>query len=230
MVDVVEVQEAGYRIAKIGTSGYDTTPDAIAKLNEVNLDMMNLLTPHYGKIQALDDILGSYVKEFTPTFTSGLMALPADFYGFISFTKTTAGNTIEVRKIKTNAIGAIGQNTIRMPTVAKPKYYFSQGNIVLRPSNGDAGLAGLYFRKPVDVSITTTPVEGDTNDYEEVTAQTDFDWPFRMKNLLIYLFVERLGQEMKEPILFEIAQLGIQQNMTVNSANQPAQPVNNYKR
>lgn len=230
MVNVVEVQQAGYRIAKIGTSGYDSTPDAIAKLNEVNLDAMNLLTPHYGKIQALDDILGYYVKETTPTFTSGVLAIPGDYYGFISFYKTITGNRTEVRKVKTNQIGAVSQNSIRKPTVAKPKYYFRDGNIILLPSNGDPGLSMLYFRKPADVSITTTPTDGADDDYETVTAQTNFDWPFRMKNLLIYLFVERLGMEMKEPILFEISQLGIQQNMTVNSANLPAPPVNNYKR
>src|SRR6184192_807588 len=94
MVDVVEVQTAAYRIAKVGTSGYDSTPEFIAKANEVNLDAMNLLTPHYGKIQALDDILGPYVKRFTPVFVSGVMAIPGDFYGFISFTKTISGNTI----------------------------------------------------------------------------------------------------------------------------------------
>lgn len=230
MVDVVEVQQAAYRITKVGTSGYDSTPDFIAKANEVNLDAMNLLTPHYGKNEAVDDILNFYVKEAVPVFAAGVMALPADFYGLIAVNKTTAGSTIPIRKIKTNAIGAISENTIRQPTVARPKYYLRDGNMVLKPSNGDPGLSWLYFRKPADVSITTTPVEGETNDYENVTAQTDYDWPFRMKNLLVYLLVERLGMEMKEPILFEISQLGITQNMTVNSANAPAPPVNNYKR
>lgn len=230
MVDVVEVQQAGYRIAKTGTSGYDSTPDAVTKLNEVSLDVMNLLTPHYGKIEALDDILNYYVTEAAPTFVSGAYELPGDFYGLIGMNKTTAGSTIPLRKMKTNAIGAIGQNSIRKPTVAKPKYYLRNGNLVLVPSNGDAGTSWLYFRKPATVSITSTPTEGETDDYEAVTDQTDFDFPFRLKNLLIYLFVERLGMEMKEPILFEISQLGISQNLTVNSANVPAPPVNNYKR
>lgn len=217
MVDVVEVQQAGYRIAKLGTSGYDSTPDAIAKLNEVNLDAMNLLTPHYGKLEAVDDILNFYVMEGPTTFTSGLMAFPSDFYGLIGLNKTVSGNTIPLRKIKTNAIGATAQNTIRQGTVAKPKYYLRNGNLVLIPSNGDAGISYLYFRKPADVSITTTPTASDTDDYETVTAQTNFDWPYRMKNLLIYLFVQRLGAEMKQPILFEIAQLGITENLTVQS-------------
>lgn len=219
MVNIVEVQTAAYRISKIGTSGYDSTPDFIAKANEVNIDAMNLLVPHYGKVEAVDDIINFFVKEIDCDFTSGLMGIPEDFYGYISIYKTTGNepnvSKTPVRKLKTNQIGTIGQNTIRKPTIANPKITLGEGNIKLDPINADAGLSILYFRLPADVDIITTPVEGADDDYETVTDQTNYEWPERMKNLLIYLLVERLGGEMKQPILFEIAQLGIQMNLTV---------------
>lgn len=215
VVNVEEVRQSGYRISKVGTSGFDSLPDAIAKLNECQLDALNLLTPHYGKVDAVDDILSPFIKEGTATFTSGVLTLPSDYYGFVSAWKTIGGNTVDVRKIKTNEIGSLAQNTIRRGTVANPKIYVRNGSLVINPSNGDAGITMIYIRKPVDVSITTTPVEDADDDYETVTAQTNFEWPWRAKNLLIYLFVERLGVEMKQPILFEIAQLGIKMNMVV---------------
>lgn len=219
MVDIVEVQQAAYRITKVGTSGYDSTPEFIAKANEVNIDAMNLLVPHYGKVEAVDDIINTFVKQLPCEFTNGLMGIPDDFYGYISIFKTSGNEPnvtkSPVRKLKTNQIGTIGQNTIRKPTVANPKIYFNEGNINLEPINADAGLSLLYFRLPADISITTTNVEGEDDDYETVTDQTNYEWPARMKNLLIYLLVERLGGEMKQPILFEIAQLGIQMNLAV---------------
>lgn len=219
MVDIVQVQQAAFRITKIGTSGYDSTPDFVAKANEVNIDAMNLLTPHYGKVEAVDDIINTFVMQISGDFTGGLMPIPEDFYGFISLYKSVGANTditnSPVRKLKTNQIGTIGRNTIRKPTLTDPKIYFTAGNINLEPINADAGLTLVYFRVPADVSITTTPVESDTDDYETVTDQTNYEWPARMKNLLIYLLVERLGGEMKQPILFEIAQLGIQTNLNV---------------
>lgn len=218
MIDVVEVRKAAYRMAKVGTSGYDPTPDFIPKANEAQGDLMNILTPYYGKIQAIDDMLDFLVVEATPTFTSGVMNKPNGYYGFISMWKTTAGKALPVGKLKTNQIGTNDQNSIRRATAAKPKYYFRNSSVILRPSNGDSGLSYMYFRKPTDISITTTPVETDEDDYETVTAKTDFEWPDRVKNLLIYLIVQRLGVEMKEPILYEVSQLGIKQNLTVQSA------------
>lgn len=218
MVDVVQVRDAAYRITKVGTSGYDSNADFVAKANELNIDAMNMLTPHYGKIEALDDILNTFVKEIPATFTSGVLNIPNDFYGLIGLNKTITGNSIPLRKLKTNQLGAIGQNSIRKPTVAKPKYYLRDSKVVLLPSNGDPGVSILYFRLPAAVSITVSAVSGPDDDYEQVTAQTDYEWVPRVKNLLIYLMVQRLGGEMKEQILFEISQLGIQQNLTVNSA------------
>ncbi len=218
MVDVVQVREASYRITKISTSGYDALDEFIGKANEVNIDAMNLLTPHYGKVKAVDDILNTFVKRVGLNFTGGAMVLPEDFYGYISTYKTTTVNGVDtntpVRKIKTNQIGTLGQHSIRKPTQLAPKIYLSDGNVIAEPAN-PTNLTMVYFRLPADVSITTTPVEGETDDYEEVTAQTDYEWPPRMKNLLIYLLVERLGGEMKQPILFEIAQMGIQNSSPI---------------
>ncbi len=220
MIDVVEVRKAAYRMAKVGTSGYDPTTDFVPKANEAQGDLMNILTPHYGKIQSLDDMLDFLVVEATPTFTTGVLNKPNGYYGFISMWKTTGGSKVPVRKLKTNQIGTNSQNSIRRATDTKPYVYFRNASVILTPSTGDSGLSWMYFRKPADISITTTPLETDEDDYETVTAQTNFEWPDRVKNLLIYLIVQRLGVEMKEPILFEISQLGIKQNLTVQSAQQ----------
>lgn len=218
MVDIVKVREAAYRITKVGTSGFDSTPDFNAKANEVNIDAMNILSPHYGKVKAVDDILNMFVKEWPAEFTGGLMGIPEDYYGYISIYKTTGtgatATTSTVRKLKTNQIGAIGQNSIRKPTLANPKVYLSEGNVLLQPINADAGLTLVYFRLPADVEIVTTPLESETDDYEVVTDQTNYEWPDRMKNLLIYLLVERLGGEMKQPIILELGKLGIEMNLT----------------
>lgn len=220
MVDIVEVQQAAYRITKIGTSGYDSTPDFIAKANEVNIDAMNILTPHYGKIKAVDDILNMFVTELPLEFISGLAGIPEDFYGYISTYKTNDdGSIVPVRKIKTNQVGTLSINTIRKPTDQNQKIYFDQGNINNLPvTDTNNSLTMLYFRVPADVDIFSVPAENPSDDYEVVIAQTNYEWPARMKNLLIYLLVERLGGEMKQPILFEIAQLGIQMNLTIEPA------------
>lgn len=216
MVDIVEVQTAVNRIAKTGTSGYDSTVEFVAKANEVNIDAMNILTPHYGKIKAVTDILNLFVTQLPSDFTSGLMGLPDDFYGYIDMPNTSGTAVYPIREIKTNQIGALSINTIRKPTAARPKMYIAEGNINLLPPSADVSDRDLiYFRLPGDVDITTTPVGDSTDDYDMVTAQTNYEWPARMKNLLIYLLVERLGGEMKQPILFEIAQLGIKTNLTV---------------
>lgn len=219
MVDIAVVQQAVYRISKVGTSGYDATDEFIAKANETNLDLMALLTPHYGKIKAVTDILNTFVVDVPCEFISGLMGIPEDFYGYISIYKQTGENTAAtystVRQIKTNQVGAIGQNTIRRGTVTAPNVRLEAGNFVLTPINGDTGLNLIYFRLPANVDIVVTPVEGETDDYEAVTDQTNYEWPARCANLLIYLLVNRLGGEMKQEILVELAGLGIQMNLTV---------------
>lgn len=219
MVDIVVTQKAAYRISKVGTSGYDSNPDFIAKANEVNLDLMAMLTPHYGKIKAVTDILNTFVVDIPCNFISGLMGIPEDFYGYISTYKQTGDNTTAsystVRQLKTNQVGAIGQNTIRRGTVTAPNVRLEAGNLVLTPINGDAGLNLIYFRLPADVNIVVTPTETEDSDDEVVTDQTNYEWPARCANLLIYLLVNRLGGEMKQEILVELAGLGIQMNLTV---------------
>lgn len=219
MVDVVVVTEDAKRITKIGTSGFESNPDMVANANEVNLDLMAILSPHYGKVKAVTDILNTFVVDVPCEFISGLMGIPEDFYGYISIYKQTGENTAAaystVRQIKTNQVGAIGQNTIRRGTVTAPNVRLEAGNFVLTPINGDTGLNLIYFRLPADVDIVVTPVEGETDDYEAVTDQTNYEWPARCANLLIYLLVNRLGGEMKQEILVELAGLGIQMNLTV---------------
>lgn len=215
VVNVVEARAASYRMTKVGTSGYDSLPDWLAKANEAQLDLLNILRPHYGKITPVDEILSPMVQEGTATFTSGVLTFPSDFFSFVSMWKTVGEVTVKVPRIKTSMLGTIDQDTVRRPTVAKPKFYMRNSNFVLKPSNGDAGISMIYIKKPADVSITVTPVEDPTDDYETVTAQTDFIWPYSAKNLLIYLIVQRLGVELKEEILYELAQLGIKQNLMV---------------
>lgn len=214
MVDVTIVRDAAYRITKVGTSGYDSTTEFIAKANEVNLDLMNLLTPHYGKqVEAVDDILSTFVKTTAVTFTSGVFAKPADFYGYISVVPDSGVGI--VRKIKTNQIGALGRNSIRKATTAAPQVYLNANGFNILPNTITTGNNLMYFRLPADIDIVTQPYSNPDDDYEIVTNQTDFEWDPRAKNLLIYLLVERLGGEMKQPILVELAKLGIQMNLNV---------------
>lgn len=212
MVDVVAVQAASYRISKVGTSGYQDLPDFLSNANEVSIDAMNLIVPHYGKIKAATDLLLPYVKTIPATFASGILALPDDYFGIISISMAAGG---PVRELKTNQKGTNAVDTIRKPTVAAPKFTRENNEINILPNTITTGLNLTYFKIPDQVSITTTPVESDTDDYETVTAQTDYTWPERMGNLIIYLLVERLGGEMKQPILDEIARLGITTNLPI---------------
>jgi hypothetical protein len=217
MVDIEEVQKAAYRITKVGTSGYDSTPEFLGKANEVNLDLMNLFTPHYGKIQAVSDILNPFVVSSTPTIAAGKIELPNKYYGFIGAFVTATLKPL--RKLNPNQISTNQQNSIRKRTNDNPGYSFLDGKIQLTPLTAASGTTMVYFRMPNDVAMTVVPTANEDDDYLTVSAKTNYEWPERVKNLIIYLLVQRLGVEMKEPILYELSQLGITQNLTTKSAD-----------
>lgn len=215
MIEIIRFYNAVNDRAVTGTSGYDSS--FLEKVNEVQTQAINTFAPLYEDNQAIKDALGVFVKpKITTTVTgTGLLAKEEDYVHFLAVLSAEGKTAFP---INVNEISIIETSPIRNPDVSKGKifYYQKADGIYFLPKT-PIEVEYLYLRRPVDAKIVLNPVNDANRDYLVPSEETDdivnLEWPESMFNLLMYMFLEKLGMEMKEPILIEYANLGITKEM-----------------
>ena len=213
MIGISKFWNAKNDRAVTGTSGYDDT--FIEMVNQVQMQAITTLAPYYETNQAIKDILSRFVKEDikeTDVSNEGLLLKENDYIRFIAVL-SAAGKP--AYPINSNEVAIIKTSPIRKPSVEKGTIFYHQkdNQFYFLPDDVSIPVTYTYLRKPADAALTLTPAETDELDYLIPSAPTDLEWPEEAFNLLLYMTLEKLGMEMKEPILIEYANLGLSKEM-----------------
>lgn len=214
MIDIIKFWEAVGERTVTGTSGYDDS--FIEKVNESQMQLMTALLPHYEKNQTIKDILNVFLETISKSTTIGTGKL--DLEGdYMQFSSVKSADGKPAYPINNNEVAIINDSAIRKPNVAKGNifYYQQKNSIYFLPSDVSILVTYDYIRKFADAALTLTPTTTADVDYlvPSTTGKVDMEWPPQVFNLLLYIFLEKLGMEMKEPIIIEYANLGLSKEM-----------------
>lgn len=212
MISIIRFMETAYQRAKVGTSGYDSPDEFKRKVQEVQTEAIEFLSPFYETNQKVRDALGPFVKTEPFTLPStGYLEKPSDYVHFIG----ADVEGFESYPLNVNEVAMIKRSPIRKPDAGKHLYYHYQSDDMFKfLPELPLDIVFNYIRKPNEAQLNMVPVDDDNDDY--LVPGTDdgdivnLEWPESMFNLLLYMFLEKLGIEMKENLLVEYANLGIQ--------------------
>ena len=208
MISVVTLWETLMQSAKTGTSGYQDEDEFNRDLSAVQTQLMSVLAPLYARSNAVKDLLDPFVVPLTgATNASGVLAKPADYFQIAA----VSISGFPVKEVSVNERFMLQYVPSRRPSTADNRYfYFMQSeDINVLPAEVHT-VSGSYIRHPDPASIALTEVSTDDSDYVTPTAVDDLEWPQRAFNLILYLMMQRLGLEMKEQLMMEMGNLGIQ--------------------
>ena len=211
-INVVTLWTSSVQYLKAGTSGYFNKSEWENVVESVQLDLVEILTPHYENNIIVQDALGPFVKSVPTPYTVNGLTKPADYLHLMSL--NAAGKP--VYPIKVNEIGLINESHIRSPDATKGRYYYymMDDKINLLPNTAVA-LTGAYIRKPLTAVIVLTPTSTSERDYLVPTVGVNLEWPLTMFNIILYMVLDKLGVQMKEQIVREFANMGIQRETQI---------------
>lgn len=214
MISIIKFRESVLQRAKAGTSGYDTEAEFIVKANEAQRELATNLAKYPEKNQTIKDAISVLmVREIKNTSAAGNLYLDQELV--IRFVTMISAAGKPAHPVSSNELAIIGTSPIRKPSIEKDLIFYSQdaSGFWFLPKVA-MPIDFIYIRKPKDVKITLVPISDPDRDYvvpsTEAGSFVNFEWPETMFNILMYLTLEKLGMEMKEPILIEYANLGLQ--------------------
>lgn len=208
MISVVTLWETLMQSAKTGTSGYQDEDEFNRDLSAVQTQLMSILSPLYGRSSAVKELLAPFVEPLTGTSSAtGVLAKPADYFQIAA----VAISGFPVKEVSVNERFMLQYVPSRRPSTSEKRFfYFMEGDdINLLPAEAHI-VSGTYLRHPEEASIALTESSTADSDYVTPTAVDDLEWPQRAFNLILYLMMQRLGLEMKEQLMMEMGNLGIQ--------------------
>lgn len=203
MISVVRLWNTVNQMAKTETSGYQTQDEFNRDLASVQTALLSVLAPFYSRNQAIQDILSPFVKGAALSSTK-----PTDYFRFIS----GIDRGYPIIPINVNQVGDIQISPIRKPNVKRTYYYFEDKQMKFLASGTPTGTMS-YIRYPLASRIVLTPVSGVDNDYVTPTADGDLEWNEDAFNFFLYMMLEKLGIEMKEQLLQQYANVGLQREL-----------------
>lgn len=202
-------------LSKNGTSGYQTEEEFNSDLAAVQLELASMLLPLYEKNQQVADALSPFITYEDKTASStGEVTKNANYLGLATIWLYQNLQYYPTNKVSLNEVAMTRISPIRKPLLAKnrAKYYLVNDRIIMLPEQPMA-VRVFYCKHPDLATIELTPVSDEDNDYLEVGDVVDLKWNQSMFNLIVYLMLEKLGVSMKEQLLMEFSQLGIQRSM-----------------
>lgn len=206
MISVVRLWETLAQSAKTGTAGYQSAADFNRDLASVQTSVMGILCPRYAENTYVQELLAPFVKSVAVSLTK-----PAECFYFLGATI----NGIAAYPITPVQAPIYQSSSIRAPSTKNPAayYYIVNGNLIYI-HEGSLGGTMQYIRTPLAATIVLTPVSTPNRDYVTPTSGVDLEWPESAFNLILALMQQKLGIELKEDLLMQVGQFGIQQETT----------------
>lgn len=210
MISTVRFYKTAVQRPKVGTTGYDSQDEVNRKISEIQTELMSFLVNFYETNNQVKDLLAPFVTSGSDTLTNGILAKDADYVRLVSIDI----DGYPCYPTRVNAVPLLKKNTIRRPSIANNLYYYAFKDDEIQIYPEEVTNANYeYIRQPADALITLTPVSQANIVYQDPTSTADFEWPEEAFNLLLYMYWEKLGIEMKEGILVEYGKLGIAQSL-----------------
>lgn len=223
MISTSKLIERVDQLAKAGTSGYSTQDEKNSDIYAVQYEVLGLLCDNYENNQKVSDALINHIIFANITTdsngvvgfgSSGSDDTVSDYYRTLSILLGHLGSSqYPTTKVNINEIGMYKTSPIRKKVLANNNvgYYFAEGDIIMLPET-EMDICLIYCKKPELAQIVYTASEDDDNDYLVVDEleTIDIDFPENLFNLFAYLLLEKRGIEMKDQLLLELSNLGIQ--------------------
>lgn len=215
MVDNYFVYNRIRDLSKTGTSGYQSLEQYNGDAKQVTNELARVLSNNYEDNGAVADALVHLLKTVNNAVVSGggAVTLPEDYLHLDSMGTVIAGEKVPFNKIMRKEVDTIMSSGVRKFNVAKKNlgYYKDAGGIQLLPEQSFP-LIFRYIRKPADPVLSL--VLADDGDYEIIDPNPintkNFEFGDSVTDLIIYMMLEKLGVQMKEQIVTEYANIGIQ--------------------
>lgn len=215
MVDNYFVYNRIRDLSKTGTTGYQSLDQYNGDAKQVANELVRVLCNNYEDNGAVADALVHVLKTSTTVVVNGtgFVALPDDYLHIDSIGTIIDGEKVPFNKIMRKEVDTIMSSGVRKFNVVNQNlgYYKDAGGIQLLPEQ-TFPLVFRYIRKPIDPVLSL--VLADDGDYEildpDPSHTTDFEFGEAVTDLIIYMMLEKLGVQMKEQIVTEYANIGIQ--------------------
>lgn len=202
MISVVRLWETLMQSSKNGTNGYQTASEFNRDLSSVQTSLLGLLCPQYAMNTYVQELLTPFLKSVTVSTTR-----PAECAYFLGATI----NDIASFPITPLQAPIYESSPIRKPSATNltAYHYLINGGITYIY---DGTLAGTmqYIRYPLASTIVLTPVSDANRDYVVPTAGVELEWNENAFNFILYMMMQKLGLEMKENLILEYSNAGIQ--------------------
>lgn len=192
-------------------SGFDTIEDFNGKLYQVQYELANFLISIYARNERAQQYLEPILVSADVTGSgSGVMATPPDFMLFMS--AEYAGKP--VHKVSVNQLVAYEQIPQRRGDLVKKRVNITGINNgwLAKPASAYT-ITVNYVKHPPIATIAFTETETEDEDilaYDDDNT-IDFVWSEDCINLLLYMMLDKIGLSVREDVIREYAQLGLNQ-------------------
>lgn len=210
-------------LAKAGTSGYQSIDQYNRDAKQVMNEVVETLCANYEGNGAVADALEPLLVIANPTPDgSGFITKPEDFIHLDSIGTVISREKVPFNAINRNEVDSIMSSPVRRFNVAGKHlgYYKESGLVKLLPEQ-TFSINFRYIRQWETPFLSLIPATEDDDDYyilnPDPDATIDFELGSSMQSLIVYMMLEKLGVQMKEAILTEYANIGIQRSMIKTS-------------
>jgi hypothetical protein len=214
MISVIRLYNTANQRALAGTTGFDDQDKVNSKIADVQTELIEYLATFYEANQQVKDALAPFVKYVPlPSDQYGVISKPADYVHVVAI----GINDYPCDPINVNEEFIIKQSPIRRPSAEKNLYYHLHKNnaITILPEQQYYNINFGYIRQPALAMVVLNTISTDDSDYYEAVSSNQFggsldlEWPESMFNLILYLYLEKMGIEQKENILLAYSAMGI---------------------
>lgn len=197
--------------AKKYQSGFDTEEEFNGKLSEVQLELMNDLSPYYPVNEKVRGILEPFVRKATGSSTvTGRIDKPENF------NRVLALRTGNIPVSPTNEGELVMSSIIpqRRPNIIKGivNYLTYENKIQLTPEvQLQYELYYLIYPPEAKIAFTYTidPVSGEDTMTVDLANTIDLVWDKNAANIILYMMMEKYGVSSREDLIREYGRLGI---------------------
>lgn len=200
-------------------SGIDVVDDFNTKIKEIQLEVINDLSPYYQTNELVRGILEVWVREIVSISSgSGLVALPS--VGTEVFMRALSLGVVngsgdflfEINPYTENEVAISQRFPQRKPDVSKRIVGYVNYNkrIQLYPKSA-INYQMFYFIYPTEAKIafTYTTVDGeDIMAYDDANS-VNLAWNENAANIILYKLLEKYGISSRELLLNEYGKLGV---------------------
>lgn len=204
-------------------SGMDVVDDFNTKIDEVQLEVINDLSPYYQANELVRGMINAWVRRIVSVSNaSGIINRPTvsgeEFMRVLSLgVVDDAGSyRFEINPYLENEITIAQRLPQRKPSIAKRIvcYVPFDNSIQLYPEEAiNYAMYYLIYPKQAKIAFTyTSTADEDVMTYDQANS-VDLVWDKNASNIILYKLLEKYGISSREMLLAEYAKLGIQTSL-----------------